>query len=171
MTDSSSITDSDYQYSVEKFPNRSSRFRGSADGDFRVVNGNQSNGRLSPPHSEKSYDSDGSWGSHATAPSEEIDHLNDETGLLLEKFGKEHKSKKKKTVQKLMKMKNMIKKTFSDVDATPDAEWNAEWKKYSEMQLADQGQEYKPKRKMHKRIPFSDDGQVSTLSSFGASDF
>ena len=120
-------------------------FNDSTHGALRVVNGNQSNGRSYPSESDKSDDSNESWDSQVTAQSEEIDQLNDEPGFVVKKSGKKRRSKKKITVHKFMKMKKKIKKTFSDLDTTPNAEWNGDRKKYSET---------------NKRVSFSYDSQV-----------
>ena len=123
---------------------------------------------------ERGYDSDASWVSHITAQSEDQDLMHSETSLAGNRSDFRHvsKSKKKKTVHKLVKMKNMIKKTFSDVDATPDTEWRTDWKKLASEQLQTDQQtrsSTKIKRKLHKRVPFTSEVGYHRLRERAAS--
>jgi len=109
---------------------------------------------------EREYDSDASWVSHVTAQSEDQGLMRREGSLDGNRSDSRSvlKVKKKKAVYKLVKMKNMFKKTFSDVDATPDAEWNTDWGSLSPDQLRSgehKQMSTKVKRKAHKKVPFT----------------
>ena len=70
------------------------------------------------------------------------------------------KARKKKPVHKLISMKKKIKKTFSDVDATPDDELNMNCKKMASNHTTDEDSQSKKKRKSRKTVPFMAEWQV-----------
>ncbi|XP_076809094.1 protein Aster-A-like isoform X5 [Clavelina lepadiformis] len=66
------------------------------------------------------YDSDSSWATNKSA----------ESDIVAEQIDSNKSEKPKKAPTKLKRMKKMLKKTFSDADATPDVErLDLEWKK------------------------------------------